>query len=109
MNRLSDRKIYTRTTGPNPVAKQQIVAKPVEHVTTAYACVMVKIGIFIPFIDWQVQLDKRKDKRDLLQRPLFPDTIYFQILVLLYKLVNASAVALVLLKGYKRFFKDILC
>ena len=33
------------------------------------------------FIDWQVQLDKR----DLLQRPLFParfpDTIYFQIRV----------------------------
>ena len=48
---------------PNSVAKQQIVAKPVEHVTTAYACVMVKIGIFIAFIDWQVQLDKR----DLLQ------------------------------------------
>ena len=38
---------------------------------------MVKIGIFIAFIDWQVQLDKR----DLLQRPLFPDTIYFQIRV----------------------------
>ena len=38
---------------------------------------MVKIGIFIAFIDWQVQLDKR----DPLQQPLFPDTIYFQIRV----------------------------
>ena len=77
MNRLSDKKSIRGRQCPNSVAKQQIVAKPVEHVTTAYACVMVKIGIFIAFIDWQVQLDKR----DLLQQPLFPDTIYFQIRV----------------------------
>ena len=31
--------------GHNSVAKQQIVAKPLEHVTLVYACVMVKIGI----------------------------------------------------------------
>ena len=70
MNRLDYRteKSIRGRQGPNSVAKQQIVAKPVEHVTTAYACVMVKIGIFTAFIDWQVQLDKR----DLLQRPLFP-------------------------------------
>ena len=39
----------------NSVAKQQNVANPAEHVTTIHACVMVKIGIFIAFIDWQVQ------------------------------------------------------
>ena len=31
--------------GRNTVAKQQIVAKPLEHVTLGYACVMVKIEI----------------------------------------------------------------
>ena len=74
MNRLyrTEKSIRGRQ-GPNSVARQQIVAKPVEHVTIVYACVMVKIGIFIAFIDWQVQLDKR----DLLQRPLFPDTMHF--------------------------------
>ena len=79
MNRLDYRteKSIRGRQRPNSVAKQQNVAKPAEHVTTVYACVMVKIGIFIAFIDWQVQLDKR----DLLQQPLFPDTIYFQIRV----------------------------
>ena len=38
---------------------------------------MIKIGIFIAFIDWQVQLDKRDLLQPRLQRPLFPDTIYF--------------------------------
>ena len=31
--------------GRNSVTKQQIVAKPFEHVTLVYACVMVKIGV----------------------------------------------------------------
>ena len=86
--------------GPNSVAKQQNVAKPAEHVTTIYACVMVKIGIFIAFIDWQVQLDKR----DLLNNHYFRTPFIFKYV---YKLVNASAVALVLLKRYKRLLYDL--
>ena len=75
MNQLSES--VHRRKGLNSVAKQQIVAKPIEHEAIVYACVVVKIGIFIAFIDWQVQLDKRY----LLQRLLFPDAIYFQPLV----------------------------
>ena len=62
INYRTEKSIHGRK-GPNSVAKQQIVAKPVEHVTTVYACVMVKIGIFMLLIDWQVQLNKH----DLLQ------------------------------------------
>ena len=86
---------------PNSVAKQQDVAKPAEHVTMHNLCLCHGKN-------WNLYRIHRLagiqlDKRDLLQHYFRTPFIFKYV----YKLVNASAVALVLLKRYKRLLYDL--